>query len=182
MKSVQIRSFFLHVFSCIQTEYGDLQSKSPYLVQIHENRDQKKFRTEIYRVNLRIQSKYMKTGTRKSSVFGHVSRSVCIKESKSKIIGSECMRKFLQQTYTKAKIKCSTKFLNSLSVTKVSSNRVQLVNRFYWNKNIVYFYYCDYLKIFCLINCQDSNCQLYEKYYSKGCNICLSFNRFIIIF
>ena len=44
MKSVQIRSFFLHVFSCIQTEYGDLQSKSPYLVQIHENRDQKKLR------------------------------------------------------------------------------------------------------------------------------------------
>ena len=28
-KSVQIRSFFWSVFSCIRTEYGDLRSKSP---------------------------------------------------------------------------------------------------------------------------------------------------------
>ena len=44
MKSVQIRSFFWPIFSRIRTEYGDLQSKSPYLVQMRENTDQKKLR------------------------------------------------------------------------------------------------------------------------------------------
>ena len=44
VKSVQIRSFFWSVFSCIRTEYGDWRSKSPYSVQIQENADQKKFR------------------------------------------------------------------------------------------------------------------------------------------
>ena len=43
-KSGQIRSFFWSLFSCIWTEYGDLRSKSPYLVQIQENTDQKKLR------------------------------------------------------------------------------------------------------------------------------------------
>ena len=47
VKSVQIRSFFWSVFSCIRTEYED----SPYSVGIQENTDQK------------------------NSVFGHFSRS-----------------------------------------------------------------------------------------------------------
>ena len=51
VKSVQIRSYFWSVFSCIWTEYGDLQS------------------------NLRIQSKYRKIRTRNNSVLGHFSRS-----------------------------------------------------------------------------------------------------------
>ena len=49
VRSVQIRSFFLSVFSCIRTEYGDL-----------------------------LQSKYRKIRTRKNSVFGHFSRSACL--------------------------------------------------------------------------------------------------------
>ena len=44
MKRVQTRSFFLSVFSCIRTEYGDLRSKSPYSDRIQENTDQKKLR------------------------------------------------------------------------------------------------------------------------------------------
>ena len=44
MKSVQLRSFFWSVFSCIQTEYRDLWSKSPYSVRIQENTDEKKLR------------------------------------------------------------------------------------------------------------------------------------------
>ena len=44
VKSVQIRSFFWSVFSCIRTKYGDLRSKSPYSVRIQENTDQKKLR------------------------------------------------------------------------------------------------------------------------------------------
>ena len=57
LKSVQIRSFFWSVFSCIRTEYGDLLRKScirteygdllrksPYSVRIQENTDQKKLR------------------------------------------------------------------------------------------------------------------------------------------
>ena len=32
VKSVQIQSYFLSVFSCIRTEYGDLLCKSPYSV------------------------------------------------------------------------------------------------------------------------------------------------------
>ena len=46
LKSVQIRSFFWFVFSCIRTEYGDLLRKSLYSVQI-----------------------------KKKSVFGHFSRN-----------------------------------------------------------------------------------------------------------
>ena len=53
MKSVQIRSYFWSVFSCIRTEYGDLLRscirteygdllrKSPYSVCVQENVDQK---------------------------------------------------------------------------------------------------------------------------------------------
>ena len=41
-KSVQIRSFFWSIFSCIRGEYGDLLRKSPYLVQMRENKGQKK--------------------------------------------------------------------------------------------------------------------------------------------
>ena len=44
VKSVQIRSFFWSVFSCIRTEYGDLLYKSSYSARIHENKDQKKVR------------------------------------------------------------------------------------------------------------------------------------------
>ena len=41
-KSVQIRSLFWSVFSCIRTEYGVFLRKSPYSVQIQENTDQQK--------------------------------------------------------------------------------------------------------------------------------------------
>ena len=41
VKSVQMRSCFWSVFSCIQIEYGDLPSNSPYSVQIQENTDEK---------------------------------------------------------------------------------------------------------------------------------------------
>ena len=41
VKSVQIRSYFWSLFSCIQNEYGHLLSKSPYSVRIQENTDQK---------------------------------------------------------------------------------------------------------------------------------------------
>ena len=44
VKSVQIRSFFWSVFSCIRTGYGDLLRKPPYPVRIQENTDQKKLR------------------------------------------------------------------------------------------------------------------------------------------
>ena len=37
LKSVQIRSFFCSVFSCIRTEHGDLLPKSLYAVRIQEN-------------------------------------------------------------------------------------------------------------------------------------------------
>ena len=50
VKSVQIRSFFWSIFSCIRTEYGDLRNKSPYSVRIQENTDQK---------NLRIRTLFM---------------------------------------------------------------------------------------------------------------------------
>ena len=51
VKSVQIRRFFWSVSSRIRIEYGDLN-------------------TDIYEVNLRIQSEYRKIQTRKNSVFG----------------------------------------------------------------------------------------------------------------
>ena len=38
VKSVQIRSYFWSVFSCIRTEY---KGKSPYSVRMQENTDQK---------------------------------------------------------------------------------------------------------------------------------------------
>ena len=43
VKSVQIRSFFWSVFSCIRTEYG-LNTDSPCSVRMRENTDQKKLR------------------------------------------------------------------------------------------------------------------------------------------
>ena len=44
VKSVQIRSFFWSVFSCIRIEYGEIRSISPYSVWMWENTDQKKLR------------------------------------------------------------------------------------------------------------------------------------------
>ena len=41
LKSVQIRRFFLSVFSYIRTKYGDLLCKFRYLVWIQGNTDQK---------------------------------------------------------------------------------------------------------------------------------------------
>ena len=41
VKSVQIRSYFWSVFSCIRTKYGDLLCKSPYWVRKQENMYQK---------------------------------------------------------------------------------------------------------------------------------------------
>ena len=43
-KSVQMRSFFWFVFSCIRIKYEDLLRKSPYSVQIRENTNQEKLR------------------------------------------------------------------------------------------------------------------------------------------
>ena len=44
VKSVQIWSFFLSVFSCIETEYGEIRSIFLYLVRMRDNTDQKKLR------------------------------------------------------------------------------------------------------------------------------------------
>ena len=44
VKCVQRRSFFCSVFSCIPTEYREIQSISPYSVRMRENTDQKKLR------------------------------------------------------------------------------------------------------------------------------------------
>ena len=44
VKSVQMRSYFWSVFSCIRVEYGDLRSKSPYSIRIQENADRKNLR------------------------------------------------------------------------------------------------------------------------------------------
>ena len=40
-KKCPFSKFFWSVFSCIRTEYRDLQSKSPYSVRMRENTDQK---------------------------------------------------------------------------------------------------------------------------------------------
>ena len=53
VKSVQIRSYFWSLFSCIRTEYSVIR----------------------YSVSLRIQSEYRKIRTRNNSVFGQFSRS-----------------------------------------------------------------------------------------------------------
>ena len=44
LKNVQIWSFLWSVFFRIRPEYGDLLRKSPYLVRIQENTDQKRLR------------------------------------------------------------------------------------------------------------------------------------------
>ena len=44
VKSVQIRSNFWSVFSCIQTEYGKILRISPYSVRMRENKDHKLLR------------------------------------------------------------------------------------------------------------------------------------------
>ena len=48
VKSVQIQSFSWCVFSHIWTEYGDLLWKSPHLVKIRENTDQKKLHIRTF--------------------------------------------------------------------------------------------------------------------------------------
>ena len=45
VKSVQIRSFFWSVFSCIRTEYGKILRISPYSARMRGTTDQKKLRT-----------------------------------------------------------------------------------------------------------------------------------------
>ena len=58
VKSVQIRSFFWSIFSCIRTEYVVLLCKSPYSVQIQENADQKNSVFELFDVvKLRFQNR-----------------------------------------------------------------------------------------------------------------------------
>ena len=57
VKSVQIRSFFWPVFSCIRTEYGELRNKSPYSVWKQENPGQKKLRIWAIFMQCLIQKK-----------------------------------------------------------------------------------------------------------------------------
>ena len=60
VKSVQTRSYFWSIFSCIGTEYRKIRTrKTP---------------------NLRIRSEYRKMWTRNNSVFGHFSRSMVVIE------------------------------------------------------------------------------------------------------
>ena len=54
VKNVQIRNFLWSVFSRIQTEYGDLECKSPYSLRIIENTEQKKLRTWTFFTIIRI--------------------------------------------------------------------------------------------------------------------------------
>ena len=54
VKNVQIRNFLWSVFSRIQTEYGDLECKSPYSLRILENTEQKKLRTWTFFTIMRI--------------------------------------------------------------------------------------------------------------------------------
>ena len=65
-------SYINHIFICITvwkvSKYGVISG--PYFPVFGLN-------TEIYEVNLRIQSKYRKIRPRNNSVFGHFSRSVC---------------------------------------------------------------------------------------------------------
>ena len=48
VENVQTLSFFWSVLLCIRTEYGDLQTKSPYSIQKRDNTDQKKSLTYIF--------------------------------------------------------------------------------------------------------------------------------------
>ena len=64
VRSVQMRTFFWSVYSCIRTEYRDLLLKSPYSVQIQENTDQKKLRiwtlfTQYYIHQKQFPTKYI---------------------------------------------------------------------------------------------------------------------------
>ena len=54
VKNVQIRNFLWSVFSRIQTEYGELECKSPYSLRILENTEQKKLHTWTFFTIIRI--------------------------------------------------------------------------------------------------------------------------------
>ena len=76
VKSIQILSFFWFVFSCMQTEYGNLRSKSPYSVQIQENTDQKKLRIwTLFKIQILQDSNY------KSSFINKVNKKSLSAES-----------------------------------------------------------------------------------------------------
>ena len=66
LKINQIQSYFWSVFSCIRTKYGDLGSKSPYLVRLQENTDQK---------YLRIWTHFMQSGFSKIAHLKYVVKS-----------------------------------------------------------------------------------------------------------
>ena len=83
VKSVEIRSFFWSVFSCIRTEYG------------------------VYSVNLRIQSKYRKIRTRKISVFGHFSRCEIILEKVFQVMRRDIHSSELPFVYRKEAVSSS---------------------------------------------------------------------------
>ena len=54
VKNVQIRNSLWSVFSRVQTEYGDLECKSPYSLRILENTEQEKLRTWTFFTIIRI--------------------------------------------------------------------------------------------------------------------------------
>ena len=66
MKSVQIRSFFWSVFSCIRTEYSLYSPYSEYSPYSPYSRSIRSISS--------IQSEYRKIRTRENSAFGHFSR------------------------------------------------------------------------------------------------------------
>ena len=107
VKSVQLRSFFWSVFSFILTEYG------------------------IYGVNLRNQSEYRKIRTRKTSVFGHFSRSALYFNCESEELCLQILSK-----------RINSHFCLICRDNVRSSQRDKIPNflrlKFYWNRQVVH--------------------------------------------
>ena len=114
VKSVQLRSFFWSVFSFILTEYG------------------------IYGVNLRNQSEYRKIRTRKTSVFGHFSRSAFYFNFESEGLCLQILSKRINSHFClicRDNVRSSQR--DKIPNLNRSNNFVFLRLKFYWNRQVV---------------------------------------------
>ena len=91
VKSVQIRSFFWSVFSRIHTEYGEI---------------------------LRIQSECGKIRTRKSSVFGHFSRSFVVEKTNCR--KRSCFSEIFLLLFTTSMLKLIVFYITWLTFLQLS--------------------------------------------------------------
>ena len=100
--------------------YQEYHAKNRFIMKLIDTLCEKGLNTEIYEVNLRIQSQYGKIRTRKNPVFGHFSRSIIYSLSHVLVLKIVDIVRYLKFRRSFAFLKVAT-YLANISLFKFNN-------------------------------------------------------------